>query len=99
MECHGNVAAERCLNFHGDLRRNERARSIDVILKFDTVLCDLTQLRQRENLVPAAIGQDRPIPIHEIMQTPNMFDHVESRTEDWSVRVARNVLRVTWEQF
>ena len=41
IEHHRNVAAERGLNFHRDLRRNERSRAVDVILKLNAVLGDL----------------------------------------------------------
>src|ERR1700716_4006988 len=46
VEGHGDVAPKRRLNFHRDLRRNERSRSVDVVLKFDAVLRDFAQLGQ-----------------------------------------------------
>ena len=41
IERHGDVASKRELNFHSDLGRNERTRSVDVILKFHAVFSDL----------------------------------------------------------
>src|SRR5439155_25085541 len=43
IERHRDVAAERDLNFHRDLRCNERTRSIEMISKFDAVLSELAQ--------------------------------------------------------
>src|SRR4029077_9661372 len=37
IQYHRDVAAERGLNFHCDLRRNERSGAIDVILEFHAV--------------------------------------------------------------
>ena len=68
VQHHCDIAPERRLNFHRDLGRNEGRRPIEMILKMDALVRDLAQLREREDLVTAAIGQDRPIPVHEAMQ-------------------------------
>src|SRR4029077_5596057 len=54
IEHHRDIAAERGLNFHCDLRRNERSGAVDVILEFDALLGDFAQLREREDRVPSA---------------------------------------------
>src|SRR5205809_6372562 len=82
IEHHRDIAAERGLNFHCDLRRNERSGAVDVILEFDAVLGDLSQLREREDLVPAAVGENWPTPTHEIVQAAKMFDHLQSRPNE-----------------
>ena len=70
-----------------------------MVLKFDAVLGDFAQLRERENLVSAAIGEDRPVPIHEFMQAAKMFDYVQPRPDEQMIRVAENDLRIQLAQF
>jgi hypothetical protein len=67
VEHHRDVAAESRLNFHRNLWSNKRRRPIDVILKINAVLGDLAQFRERKNLVTAAIGEERSVPIHKAM--------------------------------
>ena len=57
-------------------------RAVDVILKLDALLRDFSQLRQRKNLVTAAIGQDGSVPVHKVVQAAKMFDHIESRPNE-----------------
>ena len=82
IERHRDIASECRLSFHGNLRRNERSRPIDVILKFDAVLRDFAQFRERKNLKPAAVGQNRPIPIHELVQAAKMLNRIEPRPNE-----------------
>src|SRR6267154_6899464 len=65
IEHHRDVTSERALNFHRNLRRNERRLSIDMILKMHALLSNFAQFSERKNLVPAAIGQNWSVPIHE----------------------------------
>ena len=99
IEHHRDVAAERRLNFHCDLRRNERPGAVDVILEFHAVLGDFAQLHERENLIPAAVGENRPIPTHEIVQAAKMLDDVESRPNEQVVGVSQNNLRIQLAEF
>src|SRR2546423_4662876 len=92
VEHHRDVAAERGLNFHCDLRRNERSRTVDVILKFNTFLSYFAQFREREDLVTAAVGKNRSVPTHEIVQSAKAFDHVESRPNEQVIGVSENNL-------
>src|SRR6266513_1581449 len=73
--------------------------SIDVILKLNALLGNLSQFRQRKNLVTAAVGQNRPVPIHERMQTAQMFDHLNPRADEEMVSVSQNDRRVQLAQF
>ena len=98
VEHHRDIAPERGLDLHRDLRRDERRRTIDVVLKIDALFRDLAQLRQRENLVTAAVGQDRPIPIHEPMQSAEFSNHVEPRPNEQMIRVPENDLRLQLNQ-
>ena len=99
IEHHRDVAAERRLNFHCDLRRNERSRAVDVILEFHSLFGDFAQLHERENLIPAAVCENRPIPTHEIVQSAKMLDDVESRPNEQVVGVSQNNLRIQLAEF
>src|SRR5262249_34957301 len=79
---HRDVAVESGLNFHCDFRRNEGSRAVDVIWEFYAVFRDFAQLREGENLDPAAVGENWPIPAHEIVQAAEMLDDVESRPNE-----------------
>src|SRR5262249_58234433 len=90
IQHHCDIAAEFRLDFHCDLRRNERPAAVDVILEFYALLSDLAQLRQRENLEPATIGENWPIPAHEIVQADKMCDDVEPGPNEEMISVSEN---------
>src|SRR5438093_12016775 len=69
-----------------------------MILKFDAVLSDLAQFRERENLISAAIRQNWSIPIHEFVQAAIMFDHIQSRPNKQMIGISKNVLRLEFMQ-
>ena len=94
VEHHRDVAAERGLNFHCDLRRNERSRAVDVVLKFNTFLSYFAQFREREDLVTAAVGKNRSVPTHEIVQTAKMPDCSQSGPNEQVISVPENDLRL-----
>ena len=65
---HRDVAAQGFLNLHRLFRCQQMGRAIDMRLKARTILGDLAHGAETENLITAAVGQDRPRPIHESMQ-------------------------------
>ena len=69
-----------------------------MILKFDAVLSDLAQFRERENLISAAIRQNWSIPIHEFVQAAKMFDHIQSRPNKQVIGISKNDLRLEFMQ-
>ncbi len=70
-----------------------------MILKFNAVVGDFAQVRQRKNLVTAAIGQDRSVPIHEIVQAAEVFNHIQARPNEQVICVAENDLSIHLAQF
>ena len=60
VEDHRDVRTQRALNLHALLRPEENRRSIQVASKLDSVIPDLANLAEREDLETARIGQDRP---------------------------------------
>src|SRR5204863_7937966 len=99
VQNHGDITAKRRLNLHRDFRANERRRSVEMILKSDALLGHLPQFRQGENLISAAVRQNRPGPIHELMKTAEVFDHFESWPDESVIGVAQDNLRFHVEQF
>ena len=69
-----------------------------MILKMDALLRDLAQFRERENLVTAAISQDRPIPAHEAVKSAEMPNHLHPGPNEKMVGVSENDLRLQFAQ-
>ncbi len=69
-----------------------------MILKMHAFFRDLPQLRQRKNLITAAIGQNWSIPIHKPMQPAEVFNHIEPRPNEQVIRISENDLRIQLAQ-
>jgi hypothetical protein len=93
VERHGHVRAEQRLDLHGTLRREPMRRAVEVGGEGDTVVIDSSQIRQREDLEPARIGQDRPVPAHEPMQPAEPRDPFRRRPQVEVVGVPQDHLR------
>ena len=59
----------------------------------DPVVVDLPQMRQREDLEAAGVGQDRSVPAHEPMQSPEARDPLGGRPQAQVIGVAEDHLR------
>jgi len=59
----------------------------------NTFVGDGPELRQREDLEAAAVGQDRLIPVHELMETAGSADDLAAWAEVQVVGVAKQDLR------
>ena len=66
-----------------------------MVLKMRALFRDLANLRERENLVTAAVGQDRPVPVHEAMQSAEMPNHFHSGPNEKVIGVSENDLRLS----
>src|SRR5215471_640521 len=88
VQNHDNVGAERSLNIHRDLGTEEVTASVQVRLKTYPVLADVSQGTEAEDLVSAAVGQNRPIPAHESVQSSKLRHGFVSRPQKEVVRVA-----------
>ncbi len=99
IEKHADVRAERGLRFHGLAGTKKHRGAIDVVLEAHTFLRHLPQLGQREDLKPAGIRQDRPIPGHESMQPTEMGHHFHPRPDEEMIRIAENNLRPERAEF
>src|SRR3546814_19021210 len=68
VERHHDVAAEQALDFHGSFGGQHVARTVEVASERHPFLALLGQCRQAHHLIPAAVGQDRPVPAHEFVK-------------------------------
>src|SRR6476469_1218546 len=58
------------------------------------LLRNLTQFRERKNLVTTAVRQNWPIPIHKTMQSTEVPNDVESWSDKQVISISENNLRV-----
>ncbi len=93
VEGHRHVGAEQCLDLHRALGREAVRRAVEVRGEGDPVVVDAPQVRQREDLEAARVGQDRSVPAHEPMQATEPGDALGGRTQVQVVRVAEDHLR------
>ena len=55
-----------------------------------TLLCDLAQIAEAEDLEPAAVRQDRAVPVHELVQAAGLADEIHARPQEEVVRVRQD---------
>jgi len=70
-----------------------------MILKMHAGFGDLSQFSKRENLIAAAVSQDRPVPIHEFVQTSEVFNHFNPWPDEQVIRIAKNDRHIQLVQF
>ena len=69
VELHRDVRAEKVgLDLDGAFGRQEVRRAVDVRAELDALLLHLAQVGEREDLIAAAVGEDRMRPAHEAVQ-------------------------------
>ena len=73
---HGDIRAQRLLNLHVVFRGDEALAAVQMRTELHALLLDLAHLGERKHLKSAAVGQNRLVPVHELMQSaqlPNDF--------------------------
>ena len=93
VERHRHVRAEQRLDLHRPLRREPLHRSVEVRGERHAVVVHAPQVGEAEHLEAAGVGEDRPVPAHEPMQTAEARDALRGRTQAEVVRVAEDHLR------
>ena len=94
VEAHRDVGAELRLDRgHGLGREPLRGAVVDGAERDAVVVDARDRVAQREDLVAAGVGEDRPVPLHELVQPAELVDHVLARAEVQVVRVAEDDLR------
>ena len=81
VQGHDDVGAQLFLGVHDRLRRESLQATVDVRAKGHAIWVDLAHVGQTEDLVATGIGQDRPIPLHELMKPAHTGYEVGAGTE------------------
>ena len=82
------------LDIHHTLGGEEVLRAIDVRAEGHPFLRDLTAMRQAEDLIAPAVGEDRARPAIELMQPACLVQGIEPWAQVEVVRIAEDDLRV-----
>ena len=93
VEGHHNVRAQRDLYFHRPLRRKQMRRAVQMRAETYALFFHLAQLAQAEDLEAAGIGQQRPVPAHELVQPAQLAHQLVPRSQIEMVGIAQNDLR------
>ena len=97
VEGHRNVAAEIRLNAHALLRPHEDAPAVEVRGECHALFFDFAQARKGKYLKPAAVGQDRAVPVHKLVEAAHLAHHIIAGAQMQVVRVGK--LDLTAEVF
>ncbi len=90
---HDDVRAQRALHLHGFFRPHEHLGTINRRGEVHPLLLDLAHGTQTEYLKAAGVGQNRPLPLHEIVQVTVPADHLGPRAQPQMEGIAENDLR------
>src|SRR5579864_6757652 len=90
---HDDVPAQGDLNLDGTLGSEYVRRAVKMRSERYPFLTDLPQFAQAEHLKPARIGENRPLPGAEFVQSPQSAHQFMPRTQVKMVRVAQDDLR------
>jgi hypothetical protein len=92
VEDHRDVGAELRLNVGRLLGRQRAQRAVEVRAELDAILRHPPHRRQTEDLVPAAVGEQRMRPTDERVQPARAGDEIIARTQVQVIRVAEDDL-------
>ena len=74
VEEHGDVRAERALDFHAELGGEQHFRAVEVVLETHALLGDFPEFRQRPDLEAAGVGEHRLLPGGEAVKSAELAD-------------------------
>ncbi len=98
IEGHRDVRAERLLDRRRQFRGEPVERTVEVAPKGDPVVIHDPQIAERDDLEPTRIGQDRPVPVHEPMETAEPRDPLVPGAQVEVVRVGQDDRRARGPQ-
>ena len=99
IQYHHDIGAERPLYVDNAFRRETVRRSIQVRTEHHAVFVDSPQVGEAENLVSAAVGQDRVRPGREPVQAARFLDDAAARAEIQMIGIAKNYVRADLFEF
>ena len=89
---HGNVRPQFFLDAHGNFRRQELLRAVDVGPEKDALLRDFPHGAQAEDLKAPAVRQHAPVVIHEAVQSAGSLDETTAGAQEQMVCVGQDDL-------
>src|SRR5947199_2337685 len=93
VEHHRHIAAECFLNGNRPLWRKLKQASVDVRPKNGGLLGDFGVLRQAIELKPATVGENWPVPAHELVQSAQIANYLLAWPQRKMIGVAQDHLR------
>ena len=93
IEHHRHVRADQLLDAHALGRAEEHLRAVHRAAEAHALLADAPVLGQREDLVAAAVRQDRPVPAHEAVQAAQRRDRLRAGPQGQVVGVRQDHAR------
>ena len=94
IQHHHNVATEGQLDVYGRFGREEVLVTIQVRAEDHTFVRDLAQSIQAEDLETTRVGENRPRPLHELMQAAKVPDSFVAGAKEKMIGVAQDDLSV-----
>ena len=92
IENHHHVRAQILLHTHARFRRQLDPIAVDRRSEDDALFADFSEIPQAEHLESTAVGQDRPLPLHEAMQATQVPYRTIARAEHQMEGVAEQDL-------
>ena len=82
------------LNFHDLFRGKEVVRAVQVRLETHAVCGDFVAVAEAEDLKAAAVGEDRPRPVHKGVEAPHPVNELVPGTQVEVIGIAEDDLRL-----
>ena len=90
IEHHRDIRAKPRLNVDGALGRELMPRAVEMRLEFGTLFGDDSALGETKDLEAAAVGQQRPVPADESMESAPSCDQFVAGTQKQMVGIPEN---------
>ncbi len=92
VEGHDDIRTEPVLDRDRFLGAEEEFAAIQVGAELDSRIGDLAELGEAEDLKTTAVGQDRLVPIHELVQSAEFLEDVHAGTQEEVVGIGQDDL-------
>ena len=89
VKSHGNSRTQIGLDLHTFLRSHKDFSSVYMGMEINTFLLDLAQLCQGKHLESAGISKDGTVPVHKLVQSPQLLHYLISRSHMEMIRVGK----------
>ena len=92
VESHHDVGADGALDIHDSLGGEEVSRAVDVRAEVGALFGEFALSRQGKDLKAAAVGEDRPLPAVELVETAGATDYFGAGPQVEVIGVAQDDL-------